>query len=667
MGHPFVDTEAPRLWKYPTLRAQNARRMGHPLWWKLGRVGWRVIPPGDQLSAFSRQLSALYVEVWTVVAGEYESQVSSAAADETWGTRRGFVLWRAGESRVRGIIVRHRPGILASVIRRPMAGADLGAIGGGTTRVSWQEQERRTGVELEMNRRRFLQGLAAAGALECTRLTPYAQALATGKATKSGYKPGRISNDYSLFLPGEREALASPPLVSAIEASESVTLHPSGGKNSKPGHSTNGWTLLATLPASTEPTPPSLKPSSPTAEPSPTSPPSAASSPPSPPSSASSPASVRGPRIRLKSVLSAPPPTHPVRTSPATTSFAPAKTPVTKTSPRSARIHRLDLRRQRSRRPRKSIFLQANGVSRGRFADNQSTWSPDTAGPIFDPTSVLPGQPEVYAYQHGYSKRTLLAAISPLPTSASGIPLQGGLRVHRPHHPRRRRPRHRPRPLHRADGHPPKTGALHQHLPRRVLHRLAGIWNHWHNFYEIPCPSKSPTSGSSTPPAPASPLTLQLQRPKADVSNRRRRLHQNPRAQPRAVPRRPLRIRLGPAALEPHARSRALLPVLPRPLHPSDGNFLYNTQDQVEAPLNAGVFFPTLPVPTTTPATPTPLPRAAHPRAHARLRSHRYEYSKTLPCHDARHGLIWGSPEADLGDPRDDDPQSHPYYFQNAT
>jgi hypothetical protein len=100
-----------------------------------------------------------------------------------------------------------------------------------------------------------------------------------------------------------------------------------------------------------------------------------------------------------------------------------------------------------------------------------------------------------------------------------------------------------------------------------------------------------------------------------------------------------------------------------------DGNFLYNTQEQVEAPLNTGVFLwnsaraydymhdldslkKRLPV----------LQRMIE------FVLRRYEYSKTqFPPSDRRHGLIWGSPEADLGDPQNDFSNSHPYYFQNAT
>jgi hypothetical protein len=99
-----------------------------------------------------------------------------------------------------------------------------------------------------------------------------------------------------------------------------------------------------------------------------------------------------------------------------------------------------------------------------------------------------------------------------------------------------------------------------------------------------------------------------------------------------------------------------------------DGNFLYNTQDQVEAPLNAGVFLEnsaraydyTRDVDALRRRLPTL-------RRMIEFVLNRYRYSKeTFPVDDPRHGLIWGSPEADNGDPRDDFPDSHPYYYQNA-
>jgi hypothetical protein len=99
-----------------------------------------------------------------------------------------------------------------------------------------------------------------------------------------------------------------------------------------------------------------------------------------------------------------------------------------------------------------------------------------------------------------------------------------------------------------------------------------------------------------------------------------------------------------------------------------DGNFTYNTQDQVEAPLNVGIF----------------LMNAARDYWYTRDASGllqqqsvlermlgyvlaRYEYGKQrIAKSDRRYGLIWGSPEADLGDPANDYPDSHPYYYQNA-
>ncbi len=45
----------------------------------------------------------------------------------------------------------------------------------------------------------------------------------------------------------------------------------------------------------------------------------------------------------------------------------------------------------------------------------------------------------------------------------------------------------------------------------------------------------------------------------------------------------------------------------------------------------------------------------------------RYEYAKkTYPESDPHHGLIWGSPEADLGRPGHDAPSDHPYYYENS-
>lgn len=55
-------------------------------------------------------------------------------------------------------------------------------------------------------------------------------------------KPARIQNEYSLFLPGEREALSQPPLVDRISR-DGVAL--SGGRSVAIGASENRWKSLA--------------------------------------------------------------------------------------------------------------------------------------------------------------------------------------------------------------------------------------------------------------------------------------------------------------------------------------------------------------------------------------------------------------------------------------
>jgi hypothetical protein len=99
-----------------------------------------------------------------------------------------------------------------------------------------------------------------------------------------------------------------------------------------------------------------------------------------------------------------------------------------------------------------------------------------------------------------------------------------------------------------------------------------------------------------------------------------------------------------------------------------NGNFVYNTQDQVEAPLNIGVSLQNsaraYDFTRDIDGLQSRLPQL---RRMINLVTNRWEYSKaTFAETDPRHGLIWGSPEADNGDPDDDTPDSHPYYFQNA-
>lgn len=98
------------------------------------------------------------------------------------------------------------------------------------------------------------------------------------------------------------------------------------------------------------------------------------------------------------------------------------------------------------------------------------------------------------------------------------------------------------------------------------------------------------------------------------------------------------------------------------------GDFVYNTQDQVEAPLNVGIFLA-----NSARSFHYSLDLATFEKRLPILERMigfvltRYEHSKSVfQQDDRRYGLIWGSPEADLGDPHKDLPDSHPYYYQNA-
>ncbi len=99
-----------------------------------------------------------------------------------------------------------------------------------------------------------------------------------------------------------------------------------------------------------------------------------------------------------------------------------------------------------------------------------------------------------------------------------------------------------------------------------------------------------------------------------------------------------------------------------------DGNFLYNTQDQVEAPLNVGIFL--MNACRDFWYTRDSAAFLAQQPTLERMICYvlkRYEYGKQrFIKDDRRYGLIWGSPEADLGDTANDYPDSHPLYYQNA-
>ena len=529
-------------------------------------------------------------------------------------------------------------------------------------------------MKSDLNRRTFLQGLAAAGALEFTRLTPVARAIAEGRripsGSETGYAPGRIVNEYSLFLPGEREALSTPPLVSSMDA-QGVTLR-SSREALRTGERADGWKLMAILGLNGASTAVFEKhvthrgaiayvtveqgiiASIPT---------------------------LIGQLSRIR-----PRPTNTARVRfERTTQYTPGPDVPgnyildSNEDPCYENVAALGpeyigwaFAGNQTSSPEHSIFLQPDGISRESIANGESSWAPDMDGRVFDPTSVLPGgNPAVYSYRHGYSKRTLLGGYLPVANVA----------VWNPHY----KAGYEcvclvtPNPDNRAIGRVRYTSPDHPSTederyintsPEEFYAILAGIWNHWHDFYENSMPVEIPDdwllnaarAGITLSRCSYQGLKPSYQIGEGGYTKIPERSHALfPVAHYEFVWAQQL-WNLTPE-VEPYFQYYLDHYILP------DGNFLYNTQDQVEAPLNAGIFLTNsaraYDYSGDALAFAKRLPTLERMLAYILAR---YEYSKQqFPASDPRHGLIWGSPEADLGDPRDDYPQSHPWYFQNAT
>jgi hypothetical protein len=338
--------------------------------------------------------------------------------------------------------------------------------------------------------------------------------------------------------------------------------------------------------------------------------------------------------------------------------------------------------------PEHSLFLEADGTSRQMPADPQGAWAPDLVRRLFDPQNFLPSE-YLYEYAPGYSKRTLLGGYLPaadigvwnphfktgyevmviLPDGADARPV-GRLRIMLP-----KDASGGLIPLGDANASQviPPSGTVERYWngsAEDFFSGLAGIWNLWHNFFEAGMRVEIPDEWL-------------LDGARAGIALSRCSYHGlEPTYQ----------IGEGAYTKIP-VRSHALFPVahyefvwaqqiwgLSERVQPyfqhyldhyilPDGNFLYNTQDQVEAPLNAGVFLEN----SAREYDYTHNLEALRKRLLVLRKMidfviRRYRYGlETFPADDPRHGLIWGSPEADNGDPQNDFPESHPFYYQNAS
>ncbi len=339
--------------------------------------------------------------------------------------------------------------------------------------------------------------------------------------------------------------------------------------------------------------------------------------------------------------------------------------------------------------PMASLYLDAAGTSReiGGKPNGEGTWQQDQTGPYFDPSSLFPWDtPQLYQYTPGYSKRTLLGGYLPvadiavwnpkyqsgyetmllLPPGADAKPI-GRVRVLIPADLADR---------YSADPTMVKSGDGKVYLDRywnctaqSFFAELAGIWNRWSSLYELTMPVSIPDEWLLN--AARAGITLS-------------------RCSYRGLE---PTYQIGEGAYTKiPERSHALFPVaqyefiwaqqvwnlnddadayfqfyLDKYVLPN-GDFVYNTQDQVEAPLNVGIFL----VNSARSFDYTKNVASLEKRLPALERMiafvlQRYEYSKQhFPSNDRRYGLIYGSPEADLGDPHNDFPESHPYYYQNS-
>jgi hypothetical protein len=316
--------------------------------------------------------------------------------------------------------------------------------------------------------------------------------------------------------------------------------------------------------------------------------------------------------------------------------------------------------------PQGALWLEPDGASREFGKDPQSLWAPDLTGRLFDPAAFLD---YIYDYVEGYSKRTCIGGYLPAadigvwnPTFNIGYEVMAVLPQGQD-----------AKPVARVRAMRPEKPGFDDHFwngsREDFFADLVGVWNQWHHFFEDKMKVEIPD-----------PWLLDGARAGIALSRASYR-GLNPTYQ----------IGEGAYTKIPE-RSHALFPVahyefvwahqlwnLTDEVEPyfqhyldhyilPDGNFLYNTQDQVEAPLNAGVFLENSARAYDYTGDISALrKRLPTLRRMIDFVLKRYEYSKRVfPPDDPRHGLIWGSPEADNGDPRDDYPNSHPYYYQNA-
>lgn len=538
----------------------------------------------------------------------------------------------------------------------------------------------------DSSRRRFLQGLAALPATHAlARLQPVVSLVPAAAAQAAKAAPGSIANTYTLLLPGEREALHQTPRAVAI-AENAVTLELAGGrKKLAVGESFDGWTLAAVIPwlNGTD-------------------------------------TAVLEKRVTHRGVLVYlteegeiaripdyvgdlsqirprpvnPPPgisfTRPARYVPGSDVLGNAILAAT-TDPCYENVAALGeefigwtLVANGETGPAGSLWLEADGRSREFGSDPQSLWAPDVTGRLFEPENLLPSE-YLFDYVPGYSKRTMLGGFAPAahigvwnPHYGAGYEVMAVLPPGENAHPVARVRAVPPASDAKAVIPEGDSGASSAPRPDRYWNGSAAdffsatvsVWNCWRHFFEdrmkVEIPDEwllnAARGGIALARASYRGLEPTYQIGEGAYTKIPERSHALfPVAHYEFVWAHQLWNLT--AEVEPYFQHYLDHYVLP------DGDFLYNTQDQVEAPLNAGVFLANSARAWDYAGNLDDLRRRLPIlRRMAKLVRGRCEYARQhFPTDDPRYGLIWGSPEADLGDPADDYPESHPFYYQNAS
>ena len=534
-----------------------------------------------------------------------------------------------------------------------------------------------------MQRRTFLQTLAAAGVtMYASGSFPGATVNAAGKA-KGTYAPAHILNEYYHFLPGEQDRLAHPPTVAAAEGG---TIALTGGHPLTPGQIVDGWHLVALAHYNGIPTAVFEKNVTHrgaiayvTAD--------------------------RGVIAHIPTFVGDISRIHPRPvTAPADVQL---KRPAGyKPGPDTAGNYVLDSNEDPSYEnvaalgpefigwtlvgneqggPQHSLFLQPDGTSR-ELNNNpqQASWAPDELAPVIDPRDYFPNDNvHLWKYEDGFSKRTLLGGFTPTAHTGvwndqykCGYELMVLLAEEENATPMTRMRMMVPLDQITPGMHIYKNAAGQSFVDRytntdanRFFSTLLGIWNKWSTYFESTMPVDIPDEHLRD----AARAGIMLSR----CSYR----GFEPTYQ----------IGEGAYTKIPE-RSHALFPVaqyefiwalqlwnmtpasddyfqfyLDKYVLP-DGNLQYNVQDQAEAPLNVGFFLRNSArgyfYRRDLAVFQKRLPILRRMTDYVLLR---YEYSKQkFAPTDPHYGLMWGSPEADLGDPQNEFPDSHPYYYQNA-